>query len=181
MKMRILAAALVGLAAGCGGEAEEREAGPADAAAPAGEEAGARSIGDALAGSPDHARFMEAVEQAGLTETLRGAGPYTVFAPANAAFNAAAAGEGEGQVALIAGHIAPGAVTREDLIEAVRRNEAGRAELATLGGGTISVALDGDRLVLTDGAGTQAEIVEADGIRSNGVVHTIDAVLRPAG
>ncbi len=123
---------------------------------------------------------------AGLTETLSGAQPYTLFAPTEAAFqklppgaaNGLLAPEAKGQlVALLTGHIVPGAVTAADLGKAIDRGK-GKAELATVGGSNLSFSRDGDAIVVTDAAGSKARLTRADKFASNGIVHDVDGVLR---
>lgn len=148
-----------------------------------------RNLADALSASADHSAFMQAVRSAGLTETLRGVGPYTVFAPTNAAFQAIpedarselmAPEQKERLIALLSYHIVPGTVTAADLARAIERGEGGRAELATVGGGNLSLARDGDSIVVSDGANGRARLVGAEQLDANGVVHSIDSVLMPA-
>jgi uncharacterized surface protein with fasciclin (FAS1) repeats len=126
------------------------------------------------------------VKAAGLTETLSGAQPYTLFAPTEAAFGKLPAGaangllapEAKGQlVALLTGHIVPGVVTAEDLGRAIERGK-GKAELATVGGSNLSFARDGGSIVVTDAAGGRAAVTGAERLASNGVVHSVDGVLR---
>jgi uncharacterized surface protein with fasciclin (FAS1) repeats len=149
-----------------------------------------RTIAESASQAADHSTFVRAVEAAGLTETLRGAGPYTVFAPANAAFeripeqqrNAMMeASQRERLIGLLSYHIVPGTVTSEDLRRAIQQGQGGRAELATVAGGNLTVMRDGDAIVITDGAGGRARVTRADQLQSNGVLHSIDAVLMPAG
>jgi uncharacterized surface protein with fasciclin (FAS1) repeats len=125
-----------------------------------------------------------------LGETLRGAGPYTVFAPTNAAFDAIpedvrnglmSAAQRERLTSLLSYHIVSGTVTSEDLRRAVDRAQGGRAELATVTGQNLTIMRDGDALVVTDGAGGRARITRPDQNQANGVVHSIDAVLMPGG
>jgi uncharacterized surface protein with fasciclin (FAS1) repeats len=153
----------------------------------AGEQSGL-SLQDGLSGSGEHSSFAQAVEAAGLDETLQGAGPYTVFAPSNEGFDRLEESEREGLLApegrsdltrIISYHIVPGTVTTEDLRNAVQSG-GGRTELATVGGGNISVSGEGGDLRLSDGSGNQARITSADQRRANGVVYTIDHVLRPS-
>ena len=148
-----------------------------------------RTIGEALAAEADHRSFVQAIESAGMREALRGAGPYTIFAPTNAAFAAIPAEtrqslmapEGRRQLtALLSFHIVPGTVTAEDLDAAIQRGQSGRAELATVGGGNLSLSREGEAIIVSDGAGGRARLARADQIHSNGVVHSIDAVLMPA-
>ena len=140
-----------------------------------------------LTGAGDHATLARAVKAAGLEKTLSGAQPYTLFAPTEAAFAKLPAGavdgllaaEGKGQLtALLTGHIVPGTVTAQDLARAVERS-GGKAQLATVGGTTLAFAKNGDSLVLTDAKGGQVNVVGAERMASNGVVHGIDGVLMP--
>ncbi|HYD37338.1 MAG TPA: fasciclin domain-containing protein, partial [Allosphingosinicella sp.] len=86
--------------------------------------------------------------------------------------------EAKGQlVALLTGHIVPGAVTAADLGRAVDRGD-GKAELATVGGSNLSFGRDGDAIVVTDAAGGKARLTRVDQLQSNGVVHDVDGVLR---
>ena len=143
------------------------------------------SILQALNGSADHKTLANAVRAAGLTETLSGAQPYTLFAPTEAAFQKLPAGAANGLlapdakgrlVALLSGHIVPGMVTAADLGRAIERGK-GKAQLATVGGSDLSFSRDGDAILVTDAAGGQARVTQADSLQSNGVVHSVDAVL----
>jgi len=176
------------LAAACGDAGGNNAAEPANAAA--GEAGGpARTnVGEALAGSADHSSFLQALQSAGLIETLRGAGPYTVFAPTNAAFAAvpedarqrlAASEQRDQLITLLSYHIVPGTVTAEDLRRAIDRAEGGRAELATVTGNNLTLSRDGDAILVADAGGAIARIARADQLHSNGVVHSIDTVLMP--
>jgi uncharacterized surface protein with fasciclin (FAS1) repeats len=144
------------------------------------------TILQALEGSADHKTLANAIRAAGLTETLSGAQPYTLFAPTEAAFGKLPAGaangllapEAKGQlVTLLTGHIVPGTVTAADLGRAIERGK-GKAELATVGGGSLTFTRSGDSILVADAAGGQARIAGADQLQSNGVVHSVDAVLR---
>ena len=150
-------------------------------------EAGKASLLDTLSREPNHATLVKAVKAAGLEKTLSGADAYTLFAPTEAAFQKLPAGAVDGLLApdqkgqltaLLIGHIVPGTVTSEDLARAVERGK-GKAKLATMGGATLSIAKDGDAMVVTDAKGGQARLVGSDGVASNGVVHGIDGVLSP--
>jgi uncharacterized surface protein with fasciclin (FAS1) repeats len=142
-----------------------------------------RTLAESIARSQDHGRLNELVEAAGLAATLRGAGPYTLFAPTDAAIEALpeaqrAPEERERLATLLAFHLVPGTVTAEDIGRAVDQ-AGGRAEIATVGGANLSAARDGDAIVLSGAGGTRARIVAADQIRSNGVLHSVDGVLLP--
>ena len=174
------------------GDNETKDQGAANEAAGNAATAQAQSgtdIAEALGQSGDHSSFMQAVETAGLTQTLRGVGPYTVFAPNNAAFEAIPAETREGLnsaaqrerlIALLSYHIVPGTVTAQDIGRAIDSGQGGRAELATVAGDNLTLSRDGDAVVVTDGSGARARVVQADQLHSNGVVHSVDAVLMPA-
>lgn len=191
MRKLVILALACGLAACGSGDAGNNEA--AANGADAGNDATAErrgTIGDALGASIDHSSFMQALQSAGLADTLRGAGPYTVFAPTNAAWeaipeetrrNLASADQRDRLISLLSYHIVTGAVTAEDLGGAIERAPGGRAELATVTGDNLSLSRDGDAIVVGDGAGGRARITRADQVQSNGVVHSIDAVLMPGG
>ena len=176
--------------AACGGDQDgNKAAGNAAAANEAGEASQSRgTIGDALAGSADHSSLVQALQSSGLIETLRGAGPYTLFAPTNAAFeaipedarrNLTAPDQRERLTELLSFHIVSGTVTSEDLRRAIERGQGGRAELATVTGDNLSLSRDGDAIVVSDAAGGRARVTRADQTQANGVVHSIDAVLMP--
>ncbi|HET9639201.1 MAG TPA: fasciclin domain-containing protein [Allosphingosinicella sp.] len=188
MKRSLFAAAL--LLAACGREEGGNVAAPeGNGGAPpaaAGGEQPKTNLQQALAGSADHKTLANAVQAAGLAETLSGAQPYTLFAPTEAAFQKLPAGAADGLLApeakgqlvtLLTGHIVPGMVTAADLGKAIERGK-GKAQLATVGGGTLTFGRDGDAIVVTDGAGGQARVTGAERLASNGVVHDVDGVLQ---
>ena len=191
MKMRnMLTLCLAcGLAAACTDEGGGNNAAAGENATTGEKAAQARgSIGDALAASVDHSSFLQALQSAGLLETLRGAGPYTVFAPTNAAFDAlpeearrrlAATEQRDRLIALLSYHIVPGTVTAEDLGRAIERAEGGRAQLATVTGDNLTLSRDGDSILIADAGGTLGRITGPDQIHANGVVHSIDTVMMP--
>jgi uncharacterized surface protein with fasciclin (FAS1) repeats len=189
-------AACMALAACGGGEGGNNQTGAAGNGAAAasgagapqnGNAAAASSLLDTLAGSGEHATLVNAVKAAGLERTLSGAQPYTLFAPTEAAFaklpagtaNGLLAPEGKGQLTvLLTNHIVPGTVTAEDLARAVERGK-GKAQIATVGGATLSLAKQGDALVITGGTGGEIRIAGGGKTASNGVVHAIDGVVMP--
>lgn len=139
-------------------------------------------------GLAQDSQFLAAAKSAGLDETMAGPGPYTVLVPTNAAFAKLPDGTITGLqtpekkaelTSLLTYHILPGVVLAEDIGKAID-NGKGKAVLATMGGDTVTAAKEGDKIVLTDGAGNKATVVNADQKRSNGIVHEIDAVLSPA-
>ena len=134
-----------------------------------------KDIVDVAIGSPDHTTLVAAVTAAGLVETLKGAGPFTVFAPTNAAFSALPAGTVEGLLkpenkakltGILTYHVVAGAVKAADLKDGQK--------VKTLQGEELTVSIK-DGKVMINGANVTA----ADLTGSNGVVHVIDAVLMP--
>lgn len=140
------------------------------------------------AASDDFSTLVAAVQAAGLVETLNSAGPFTVFAPTNEAFNDLPAGTVQqllrpgqrGQLTqVLTYHVVPGRITAADLTTAVRVG-GGSATLNTVEGGRLTVADRGrGRLRLTDEAGAHIDIVAADVPASNGIIHAINGVLTP--
>ena len=190
MKKALFAAAAALLAAACGQGDGGNASGPeSNGAGPKASAEGGQaktSLLQALSGSADHKTLANAVQAAGLTETLSGAQPYTLFAPTEAAFQKLPAGaangllapEAKGQlVALLTGHIVPGTVTADDLRRAIERGK-GKAQLATVGGSTLGFSREGETIVVTDAAGGRARVTGAEGHSTNGVVHSVDGVLR---
>lgn len=187
-KLLLAAAALLTACQQDGGDNATDPKGDAarPAAAAKGEQQSKTNILQALDSSADHKTLTNAIRAAGLTETLSGAQPYTLFAPTEAAFGKLPAGaangllapEAKGQlVTLLTGHIVPGTVTAADLGRAIERGK-GKAELATVGGGNLTFTRSGDSILVADSAGGQARITGADQLQSNGVIHSIDGVLK---
>lgn len=132
--------------------------------------------------------LVSAVQAAGLAETLSGPGPFTVFAPDNAAFEKVPAATREALMApagkadltkLLTYHVVPGRLTAADLATQAQAN-GGKVELTTVQGGTLTVNVNPDGSVtLTDGKGGTSRVTQADVGQSNGVVHVIDTVVMP--
>lgn len=148
----------------------------------------AGTIVDVAAGNADFSTLVTAVTAADLGETLSGAGPFTVFAPTNAAFEKLPAGtletltapEGKEQLTgILTYHVVAGKTMAAALGEAIKAGE-GTAVLTTVNGATLSASVDGDKVILTDAAGNKATVVIADVDASNGVIHAIDTVLMPS-
>lgn len=135
-----------------------------------------------------HNTLVAAVKAAGLVETLSGPGPFTVFAPTDAAFGKLPAGtvetlvkpENKGTLTtILTYHAVPGKVTAGDLVKLINAN-GGKATITTVQGGTLTAMLDGDKVVITDAKGGKTTVVKADVMTSNGVVHVTDGVFMPA-
>lgn len=195
MNTRILAlsvasAALLGLAACNSGS--ETEAPAADAAATdTTAEAPAAATGTVVAvaqGNPDFTTLVSAVQAAGLVDTLNGAGPFTVFAPTNAAFEKIPAATRESLMApagkedltgILTYHVVAGNVSAAALAEQITAG-GGSASLTTVQGGTLTARAEADgSITLTDAAGNTSRVVQADVAATNGVIHAIDTVVMP--
>jgi uncharacterized surface protein with fasciclin (FAS1) repeats len=146
-----------------------------------------KTVVELAVGSPDFSTLVTAVQAAGLVETLSGKGPFTVFAPTNAAFAKLPAGtvetlvkpENKGTLTtVLTYHVVPGRVNAAQLLQLIRRG-GGTATLTTVQGGKLTAALMGERIMLTDAKGGMAHVVAADVMASNGVIHGIDAVVMP--
>ena len=138
--------------------------------------------------SQDHTTLVAAVQAAGLVDALSSPGPFTVFAPTNAAFAKLPAGTVETLVkpenkrtlrTILTYHVVSGRVSRNDLIGLVEQG-GGMAELPTLSGGTLTARVVGGRVLVRDAAGGTATVTQADVFQSNGVIHVTDRVFLPA-
>ncbi len=138
--------------------------------------------------SPDHTTLVAAVKAAGLVDTLSGAGPFTVFAPTNAAFGKLPAGTVDTLVlpqnkstlqSVLTYHVVPGRVTAPELV-ALIQSSGGRATLTTVQGAPLYASMMGSTVMLTDAKGNTSHVTQADVMQSNGVIHVIDTVLMPA-
>ena len=146
-----------------------------------------RNIVENAVNSPIHTTLVAAVTAAGLADTLSSPGPFTVFAPTNAAFAKLPAGTVETLVMpanratltkILTYHVVAGRVSAADLI--ARINAAGgRAALTTVEGGTLTASLRGGSVILTDEKGGTAVVTQADVFQSNGVIHVTDSVSMP--
>jgi len=157
---------------------------PAATSEQASEAAGDKTL---AAGISDNSDFAAAIKSAGLEGVLAGPTPYTLLVPNDAAFDKLPAGASETLMspagreeltAVLSNHILPGTMLAADIGKAIDSG-GGKTQIATLGGGALTAMRSGDAIVITDTAGTQAKVVAVDNTRSNGVIHTIDAVLMP--
>jgi uncharacterized surface protein with fasciclin (FAS1) repeats len=138
--------------------------------------------------SKDHTTLVAAVKAAGLVETLEGPGPFTVFAPINAAFAKLPPGTVDNLlkpenkatlVKVLTYHVVPGRLTAVNLMKAVKDGE-GEARLKTVAGEDLIVKQVGPgKLSITDAKGDVALVTIADVLQSNGVIHVVDTVLLP--
>jgi uncharacterized surface protein with fasciclin (FAS1) repeats len=137
--------------------------------------------------SDDHTTLVAAVKTAGLVDTLAGAGPFTVFAPTNEAFDKLPAcsvdtllkPENKDQLTkVLTYHVVAGKVTSNELRKMIKEGH-GTAELTTVEGGKLQAMMVGGQIVLKDEKGGTATVTIPNVMQSNGVIHVIDSVLLP--
>jgi uncharacterized surface protein with fasciclin (FAS1) repeats len=146
-----------------------------------------KDIIDNAVNSQDHTTLVAAVKAAGLVDTLKGKGPFTVFAPVNAAFAALPTGtvdtllKPENKAALaniLTYHVVAGNVDSKELGRLIKAG-GGKASLSTVSGGTLTATMKGNKAIITDETGASATVTIADVRQSNGVIHVVDKVLLP--
>lgn len=146
-----------------------------------------KDVVDIAIGSTDHTTLVAAVKAADLVSTLKGKGPFTVFAPTNAAFDKLPEGtvagllkpENKAQLAkILTYHVVAGNLDAASVVAAIKAGN-GKAVLTTVSGGKLSASLEMDKVKLTDESGKSAYVAVADLKGSNGVVHVIDGVVLP--
>jgi len=144
-----------------------------------------KNIVENAVNSKDHTTLVAAVKAAGLVETLQGAGPFTVFAPTNAAFNKLPKGtvdtllKPENKKMLqdvLKYHVVAGKWSAADVARAIKAGN-GKAEVKTVQGGKLWLMMEGKNVVIKDEKGGMATVTIADVNQSNGVIHVIDTVL----
>lgn len=146
-----------------------------------------KTIVENAVNSKDHTTLVAAVKAAGLVDTLSGAGPFTVFAPTNEAFEALPAGtvetllkpENKDQLAKVLTCHVVATNALSDAIGKMIMDDGGDHPVKTVGGCMLSAKMDGDKITLTDETGGTATVTIADVKQSNGVIHVIDKVLLP--
>lgn len=146
-----------------------------------------KNIVENAVNSKDHTTLVAAVKAAGLVETLQSAGPFTVFAPVNSAFDALPAGtvgtllmpENKAMLTkVLTYHVLAGNMDSKAIAKAIKKGN-GKATFKTVSGGTLTAWMEGKDLYLTDEKGGKAKVTIADVRQSNGVIHVIDTVLMP--
>ena len=146
-----------------------------------------KDIIDNAVNSKDHTTLVAAVKAASLVDTLKSAGPFTVFAPTNAAFSALPAGtvdtllkpENKGMLSgILTYHVVAGKMDAAALTKAIAEGK-GSASLKTVAGGTLTAKASGGKVMVTDEKGGSATVAIADVYQSNGVIHVVDKVLLP--
>jgi len=146
-----------------------------------------KDIIDNAVNSKDHTTLVAAVKAAGLVETLKGAGPFTVFAPTNEAFDKLPKGtvaslvKPENKAALtkiLTYHVVAGKMDSKAIAAAIKKGK-GKAELTTVEGGKLWAWMEGKKLVLKDEKGGLSTVTIADVYQKNGVIHVVNTVLMP--
>lgn len=146
-----------------------------------------KNIVENAVNSKDHTTLVAAVKAAGLVETLQSKGPFTVFAPTNAAFDKLPKGTVETLLmpenikmlqTILTYHVVAGKMNSTDVAKAIKMGK-GKATMKTVSGGTLTAWMKGKNLYITDENRNSAKVTIADVNQSNGVIHVIDAVVLP--
>jgi uncharacterized surface protein with fasciclin (FAS1) repeats len=146
-----------------------------------------KDIIDNAVNSADHTTLVAAVKAAGLVDTLKGSGPFTVFAPTNEALAKLPAGTVENLLKpenkdaltrILTHHVIAGRLSALDLKKQIKAAN-GKAELKTVSGGTLTVMMQGKNIVLKDEKGGVSTVTIPNVFQSNGVIHVVDAVVLP--
>ena len=146
-----------------------------------------RTIVQNAVNSKDHTLLVRAVQAAGLADTLSSAGPYTVFAPTNAAFDKLPPGTLDSLLLppnkslltnILTYHVVPGSKTAAQIAADIRVG-AGTATYMTVAGDTLRARMDGNAIVLSDAKGNRSRVTQSDVMQSNGVIHVVDTILFP--
>ncbi len=146
-----------------------------------------KDIVDNAVNSKDHTTLVAAVKAAGLVETLKGTGPFTVFAPTNEAFDKLPKGTVENLLKpenkatltkILTYHVVAGKMGSKEIAEAIKKGN-GKAVLTTVEGGKLWAWMEGKKLVLKDEKGGKSTVTIADVWQKNGVIYVVDTVLMP--
>ncbi|MFD2284702.1 fasciclin domain-containing protein [Pedobacter petrophilus] len=146
-----------------------------------------KDIVDNAVNSKDHTTLVAAVKAAGLVEILKGAGPFTVFAPTNAAFDKLPAGTVDNLVKpenkatltkILTYHVVAGKLDSKAIAKAIKAG-GGKLELTTVEGGKLWASMEGKKLILKDEKGGTSTVTIANVNQKNGIIHVIDSVLMP--
>ena len=146
-----------------------------------------KNIVENAVNSKDHTTLVAAVKAADLVETLMSKGPFTVFAPTNAAFDNLPDGTVEALLkpenkkllqTVLTYHVVAGKMSAKDIMAAIKKGD-GKASLKTVSGGILTASMKGKDIYLMDENGGSAKITISDVNQSNGVIHVIDSVVTP--
>lgn len=146
-----------------------------------------KDIVDNAVNSKDHTTLVAAVKAAGLVDTLKSAGPFTVFAPTNAAFDKLPAGtvdsllkpEAKADLTkVLTYHVVAGKMDSKAIAAAIKKGK-GTATFKTVAGGSLTASMEGKDLILKDEKGGSSKVTIKDVYQKNGVIHVVDSVLLP--
>ncbi len=146
-----------------------------------------KDVVDIAIGSKDHTTLVAAVKAANLVETLKSEGPFTVFAPTNAAFGKLPNGtvdnllkpeSKDALVGILTYHVVAGKLDAAAVLKAIKDGK-GKAVLTTVNGAKLTATLSGKSVILTDAKGGKSKVLVTDLMGSNGIVHVVDSVLLP--
>jgi uncharacterized surface protein with fasciclin (FAS1) repeats len=161
----------------------------AEAEADAGAEAAEGKLAAVVAGNRDLERVNRLVGNAGMVDVLNGVGPYTLFAPTNAALDTLGAERADAlageemrpqAAALLRAHIVPGTLTRRDLQTALGSSGERPVRVRTMAGTMLTFSRDGDAILVSSEDGARARLSGEEGLASNGAVQPVDSLLRRA-
>jgi len=147
-----------------------------------------KNIVDNAVNSKDHTTLVTAVQAAGLVDTLKSKGPFTVFAPTNAAFDKLPAGtvemlvmpENKAMLAkILTYHVVAGKMDSKAIMKAIKKG-GGKAEFMTVEGSMLTAMMEGKNLILMDEKGGRSMVTIANVRQSNGVIHVVDTVVMPS-
>ncbi len=177
VRWALMPLAVLSLAACGGGDTDKADGG--SAAAEPSSKTLAVTVGDG-----DFDTLGGVLTNAGLTSVLEGTGPYTVFAPADAAFTSGAGGADFASeamkaqaAALLRAHIVPGALTRADIEAAIQTGGTGGTQMRTMADTLLTFTREGEAIVVTAPDGARAQLTGSESLASNGVLQPVDALL----
>ena len=176
---RALTPLAVLLLAACGGGDDTKAGGEATEQT----QPSSQTLAAALQGADGFGTLSETATNGGLTSVLEGVGPYTVFAPADAAFTAGGTAADltdeslrAQSAALLRAHIVPGALTREDIAAAIQR-DGGEVQMRTMANTLLTFSRDGEAITVTAENGAKGRLMGEERLASNGVLQPVDALL----
>lgn len=141
-----------------------------------------RTIAATLEGDRAFGTLEQVLDNAALGDVLAGTGPYTVFAPSDAAFTATAGDLGDEAMkaqaaAMLRAHIVPGALTRADILAAIAGKEGGSVEMRTMANSLLTFTREGETVIVSGDNGARARLTGSETLASNGVVQPVDGLL----
>ncbi len=176
---RALTPLAVVLLAACGGDNDKAGGDTAEQAEPS-----SRTLAATLQAEDGFGTLGRAATNAGLKNVLDGVGPYTLFAPADAAFTAGGApadvtdeSRRAESAALLRAHIVPGALTRQDIGAAIERDADGSVQMRTMAGTLLTFSRDGEAIVVASEGGARGRLTGEERLASNGVMQPVDGLL----